>query len=342
MFVCLLCAVFCAQAESFSFDFSEKVPAAWNASTAPYGFESDNRGAQWTSDAILTLAGVKGLTKVEITCSSNQDGGKNKMTVSLGSETLGTYAFNKEANIVKTFEAKGSDGDLQISLSRSAKSIYINKIVVTADSIVGVEAGDDQDDDDEDYELNYDWEPATKTTMDLKFDMAYYLNYDEIISGLQYIELYLDNEDSELIVGVCADFNSATVIAPGTYPINNTDELGTVTASPGGDEEEDYPTCLITDFNEEGQYSSCYYIVSGSMTVAKDAAGFKLTLEGKTYNGSTIKATFTGMAENLMAESAIEEVKAATATTNAKQMLQGRIVVNQNGKRYTTEGLQIK
>lgn len=140
LFVAILAACSMpAMAETFEYDFSSSIPQGWEASVAPYGFETTNsaRGAQWTSSTTITLKGVKNASKVEITSSCNIDL-KNSMEVSVGGTSWGNYVLNKETAVTRTFPGQTTaSGDLVITLTRVEKSIYIKTIVVTADAIDG-------------------------------------------------------------------------------------------------------------------------------------------------------------------------------------------------------------
>lgn len=75
-------------AKDFTFDFSTKIPAGWTASVNPNGFEVTGdllRGAQFTTDATLTLANCKNVTKVLVVCSANTT--KNSLGIKVGNNS---------------------------------------------------------------------------------------------------------------------------------------------------------------------------------------------------------------------------------------------------------------
>jgi len=344
LFLC--CVAFCAQAETFEYDFSSEIPFDWLYEEEPLGYEGggEKRGAQWTTSANLYLYGVMGLTKVQIVASSNI-AGKNSMSVYVDDESLGSYTFAKENHVTKTFTTEAVDGDLLIALTRNEKSIWIEKIIVTADSVTGFGFGFDDD------EVSYAYEDSDAVNLNLTFTTAEYVDFGQLIDTMQYVMMYLDNDDYELYLCVFAQGDSSTIIKPGTYPIDNSYEKGTVMASVGGDSEEDYPTCLFSDFGEEDgetYYGSVHYIVSGTMTVAADAAGVKITIDAKSYYGSTIKGTFVGKGKDFTEEyrdqfDPIEEVVAeAPAKQHGKQLRNGRLEIVRNGVRHSLEGIRIK
>ncbi len=295
------------QAKDFTFDFSEKMPDGWQTSTDPYGFEIGNldRGMQYTKDATLTLKGCTNVTKVSILCSANTT--KNGIALSVGGTQWGSLTLNKENNVTQDFTGTGS-GNIVLSITRVEKSVYIKKIVVTADECgagngSGEQGGDDDDDDDDWGEYTYEWEPTTKSNMSTVFTSMQYVDYSGFI-GEDYTGIMLENDDFYLETEVLAKVDKQTGILPGTYVINNSDEPGTAVASPGGDDELDYPTYLQTNFEYDEDYESWfydpYYIVSGTVTVERVPEGVKFSINAKTYNGSTFTATYTGPATDYL------------------------------------------
>ncbi len=130
-----------AEAKDFTYDFMSSIPNGWSSTPAPLAFESTNRGTQYNVSASLTLKNAKNVTKVVVTCSSNI-ADKNTIALSVGSSQFGTtQTFAKETNVEKTFSGNAASGDIKITLTRADKSIYIAKVVVTADEIGGSTGG---------------------------------------------------------------------------------------------------------------------------------------------------------------------------------------------------------
>lgn len=152
-----------------------------------------------------------------------------------------------------------------------------------------------------DYEgdFNFDYEPIEVTTINATMD---YLSCEDYSSyyGYDYVDIYMENDEASIELGVFTPAVAGTCVAPGTYVINDTFESGTVQASPGGDDMYDYPSMYMTDYEEyDGAYyyNTCYYMESGTLTVTSDPAGVKMVINAKTHFGSTINATFVGEAE---------------------------------------------
>ncbi len=144
------------------YDFSSKIPSPWTVQPAPLGYESDNRGSQFTSDATVTLKGVKNVTKVVVTCSSNIDN-QNTLALSVGGKEWGKEMLKKETNVEKTFTGDATSGDISISITRASKSVYIKKVVVTGD-VEGTSGNGGNDDTTNKLDPNYKYsEPTTVT-----------------------------------------------------------------------------------------------------------------------------------------------------------------------------------
>lgn len=475
----LLCAMMiisvAASAAEVVYDFSTSLPKGWTATTAPLGYETSGseRGTQFNASSTLTLSGVSNVTKVVITCSANA-ADANTLAVSVGGTTWGTETLAKENNVEKTFTGSSASGNLVIDITRTQKSVYIKKIVITGEvegsgnddttddgldpnykyseptiieptgvtsnnsaySFVqnnikvdvllggqavtyfgcnagskitftatkeikgilingyvkmGFEATSDNGDiyyvdaseeavendpvvaildidsksvtiscekqmrcysvefyfdenpdigtgGDDDY--TYEFEPATPTNLNITFEEIEYQDYTDYLS-FPYTDIYLTSDDFEMEIAVYAQGAEKTPVAPGVYPITSTYEEGTVQASPGGDDNYDYPTFIATDFEpyeQDGEityyYNAAYYIVSGTLTVYEDGS---LKLEGKTYYGSTVNAVYKPSAD----ADAISDVK-AEATKTTKTLRNGKLYLHRGNKEFNAAGVELK
>lgn len=472
-----------AMAKDFTYDFSTAIPKDWKASVNPNGFETtgSSRGCQFAASANLTLAGAKNVTKIVITCSSNYD--KNTIAFTVGGKALGeAIKLAKETDVEKTFTGATLSGDIVLAITRTDKSVYIKKIVVTADEIGsstggGEEGGDEGDDstlnpnynyaepttitpsgetcsnqaysfiqnnikvetstgaqyatyfgcnagnsitftatkeirgvvingyvkkdftatcnngdieyvdatEDEvtanpvvviydvnaksvtiecvkqmrcysvdfyfndnpdveiegggggsdDDEYNYEWEPTTPTTLNITFTDVEAEDYSDYF-GFDYTDIYFENDAFSMELAVFAPMVEGTILAPGTYVINDSYEPGTVQASPGGDDMYDYPAYIATDYEEidgEYYYNTAYYIVSGTLTVNEEGG---MVLNGKTHFGSTVHATY-GVSTD-----GINKVEDTKAEAPVKKLVNGRIIISRSGKQYNVNGQRIK
>lgn len=197
-----------------------------------------------------------------------------------------------------------------------------------------------------DDEYNFDFEPDEATTLNIKFTGILADDYSEFF-GFDYTDIYFycESDDYEMEVAAFAPFNEETVLAPGTYEINDSYEEGTVQASPGGDDMYDYPTYIATGFvydeeYDEWSYTQSYYVVSGTLTVSKVDGGTKFELKGKTAKGSTVNATYLLPGEGT---DAISNAKQETASSvPSKRLRNGRVVIVKKDKVYDAAGSRVE
>lgn len=233
---------------------------------------------------------------------------------------------------------------------------YSVDVYFTSNPDVDIDEGDEGEGGDED-EYTYDWEPKTKTNINVEFTDAEYTDWSEYL-GYPYTDIYLFNgskeqPDYEVELAIFAPSASGTAIAPGTYQVTDDFADGTVQASPGGNDFYDFPSYITTDYEwYQGEsdedsgwfYNTTYYITSGTLTVANDPAGVKITFSGSSYNGSTINLSFTGKPVNLDDEEDIEGVGTIMAqsasATNGKYMGRTGISIRKDGKTYNIRGLR--
>lgn len=202
----------------------------------------------------------------------------------------------------------------------------------------GGEEGDD--------EYTYDYEPLEKTNLDITFDEAEYVDYTDYV-GFPYTDMYFIADEYEMELSAFCEAVPVTMLPVGTYEISDSYEEGTVEASPGGDDYYDYPSYIAADFEYDEEYeawvyNAAYYLISGTLTIAEDPAGVKVTLDAKTYNGSTVKATFVGKPDGEEEQEGINTVIAAPASREGKNFSNGRVTIRHNGKTYTTSGIRLR
>lgn len=193
-------------------------------------------------------------------------------------------------------------------------------------------------------DYNFGWEPDEATNLTIAFDELEFEDYTEYL-GFPCTDMIFSCDDFEMEVEAFMSAVEGTVLPVGTYEFNDTYEDGTLQASPGGDDEYDYPAYISTDFEyyeeyDTWLYNTAYYIVSGTMKVEKDPAGVKITIDAKTAKGSTVKASFVGKAEGEVLD-AINDVAVTDKAKNGKFMEDGRITIRKDGKTYTTAGLKL-
>ena len=158
--------------------------------------------------------------------------------------------------------------------------------------------------------------------------------------------MYLDSEDEELVLQFIAEHDPLTGVAPGTYPISSELDMNVVVASVGGDEFNDYPSILISDFDVvdgETQYSTVFYLVSGTVTISADPAGVKVVVDALTHFGSTIKTTYVGPMIDYNEVEAIDTVVAdVPASKNGKFIRNGKLYIERNGRLFNALGVNVR
>lgn len=222
---------------------------------------------------------------------TGEDETASELTVSAGSVTITKITPEFAANSKLTFE-EATPNATSWSIE-ATKQIRLSKLTVTIDGDGGTsEGGEEGGEGGEEGDLNYDYEPTEVTTINLALDYISYADYTASESAVvvtigNAADLQSADSWAELLF-VATSFDGA--IPAGTYEITNTQAEGTFYASPGGDEEYDYPSYLGVPSSEEGYYDP-YYLISGTVTIAANGA---LTVNATSYNGSTIKLTCAG------------------------------------------------
>lgn len=203
---------------------------------------------------------------------------------------------------------------------------------------------------DEEEELySYEWESTTPVALTPTFDELGFEYYDVEFTeelSIPFVDMYLDNDDEELVLQFIAEHDPLTGVAPGTYPISSELDMNVVVASVGGDEFNDYPSILISDFDVvdgETQYSTVFYLVSGTVTVSADPAGVKVVVDALTHFGSTIKTTYVGPMIDYNEVEAIDTVVAdAPASKNGKFIRNGKLYIERDGRLFNALGVNVR
>ncbi len=204
----------------------------------------------------------------------------------------------------------------------------------TVEVLVAGEGGGNESGDEGDYS----WEPTEITTITHEFTTGASIYTKEGI-----IDFYVEDEKGGFELYFISP--STTGIPAGTYPINSSIEDGTVYASPGGDEYYDYPSFYFTgiEYDEEYEayyYTQAYYIVSGTVTVTGDNSNQNIVVAGKSYNGSTLNLTYTGVVEEWAEDTAVEDV--TMQNNNVRKVLEnGQVIIIRESVRYNVLGTQI-
>ena len=293
-------------------------PAKENGQTAPAikTFEGVNTLRVYAKGSLTIDAGTNKITSVTLKLNSATNGKRlTTMTSNAGEVTVkGDPDWTATWTNAGVNKVVFTVGDIATLGTESTKlgQIHIMEITVVTDGEGGGNEGGDEE------EGDYSFEPTEVTTINETMISAEY----QTIPDYNLIDLYMESETSIVELWMFAD-DVTNGIPAGTYTISNSMESNTVMASPGGDAESDYPSFLATDFTAEGYYTAAYYLVSGTVTITKDAANYKVVVAATSYNGSTINATYEGEIEEYIADG-VENVEASALNI---RMNNGNLIV---------------
>ncbi len=221
-----------------------------------------------------------------------------------------------------------------------AKQLRCNKVYVYFDANpeIDIEVVEDI--------YSYADETQEQSAIDITFTS---LEAEDLTESVGYpcTSLYFSNDEYDLDAWVFASsLGEPTILPLGTYPIAQQPEgsytPNTVMASPGGVEDYDIQTYLITDFeyNESSanwSYNKVYYLVSGKLTVTEQDESVRMNVQAVTYNGSTVNATYV-----LPSVEPIDAVdNTAIGRQATKRLSNGRIIIERYGLLYNIDGQQI-
>lgn len=318
LFAALFCAALFVNATTISFGSDDLSIDAMTKSGVTVTPAKTDAGA--TAPAINTYEGVNTLRVyadntltfnagsdniVSITLKLN--GSTNAKRLTTMTATTGEVAVVGDPDWIATWTNAGAntvtftvghDATLGTDGASKRGQIHIMEIIVETTGEGGGNEGGDEGD------YTYEFEPMEVTTITDTYDYAEYMVDEEY--GL--IDVYMVGEISvaELLF-FASDVTNG--LPAGTYTISESQEDGTVMASPGGDDDYDYPSYLATDFNSEGYYTSAYYMMSGTVTVSVDGQTTKIVVNADSYYGSTLNLTYEGEMEEYI-EDAVENVTA--------------------------------
>ena len=182
-----------------------------------------------------------------------------------------------------------------------------------------------------DEELTYDYEPDA-TNIDITFVAVEYADYTE---DWGVVDIFLANDEDLDAADTWAALEFITssfdgTIPAGTYPINDSEEEGTFIASPGGDDESDYPCYVGVPADEEGYYNP-FYLVDGTVTISENGS---IEVNAESYWGSTIHLVYN--AGNQAVENTAVEHKAV------KRLRDGQLLIIKGNKVFNAQGAQVK
>lgn len=247
------------------------------------------------------------------------------------------YTFT-EAVLVITANSNGS-WTFGLTLTDDSGNTYS----LTVTQVVDLDVSDydpNEDDDDDDDDADYSYEPTTVSTVNAtmnaaEFDTRYFSDYGDV-------DIYLYSVDANGDTTAVAPFyvyvdqiDPDIYIPAGTYTINSTYETGSVEASAGllysDTYEQYYPSAAYyAVLDADGYIDYLYYLVSGTMTVSKNADNtICVVINAVSGNGSTVNLTYGA------GSSAVENVDAASVQ---KFFRDGQIIIRKADRDYSVLG----
>lgn len=143
-------------------------------------------------------------------------------------------------------------------------------------------------------EYNFRNESRTVITIDAKTDkINVYNEGDKLGNNTEYMVLDFVTKEDIIRLPFIVPAGSDDQVPVGTYAIDNTLTSGSAQSSTGTDITTSQPTgCIVAKGAAAGSVTGFYYIVSGNITVAEDAAHdgeYVYDMQGTTHYGSTVK-----------------------------------------------------
>ena len=277
------------------------------------------------------------LTGIVANIKTNEDGSYNKYgnfdLVELDNDEVSVYVYGllTAAGENQKFQEMGIDEGDTLTCKAVYKE-YNGKAEAENAIFVSVKKGEGGG---EEEELFYDYEPEEATTLNITFKGISITDYTAEYGVVDII--LTDNEEGDYeealewayLEFVTSSYDDETGLPAGTYQINDSEAEGTFTASPGGDDDYDYPCYLGVPADEEGYYNP-YYIVSGTVTISAEG----IEVNAKSYFGSTLKLVYNAPKD------AVETTKIAGKAV--KSLENGALYLDNNGVRYNVIGQTVR
>ena len=146
-----------------------------------------------------------------------------------------------------------------------------------------------------------------------------------------------DGSDGVALYFFAAEADEDIVIPVGTYPIDYTEDYGTVLANSGVQNGSVYPS-FYANYNAQGQVlAPLWFFVGGTVEVSKNEAG-KLHMEINAVNSYDVPVH---MVYDDDSATGVENVDVPSVSCE-KIMKNGQLVIIRDGKAYNAQGAQVK
>ena len=158
-----------------------------------------------------------------------------------------------------------------------------------------------------------------------------------ISDGILYLDIIAADGSNNTTVGFFAEaVDSVIGIPAGTYPINDTQDYGTVMSSPGVQDNYIYPSYYI-NLNAQGQIlTPCYFMVSGNVVVENIEGHLKVTIDA--LNSYDVPAHIVYEAS----ATAVENIVSGNTNNASKVVENGQLMIIKNDVKYNVLGSVVK
>lgn len=158
-----------------------------------------------------------------------------------------------------------------------------------------------------------------------------------ISDGILYLDMIAADGSNNTTVGFFAEaVDSVIGIPAGTYPINDTQDYGTVMSNSGIQDGYIYPSYYINLNAQGGILTPCYFMVSGNVVVENIEGHLKVTIDA--LNSYDVPAHIVYEANPV--ETAIENV---TVNNNASKLVENnQLFIIKDGVKYNVMGSVVK
>ena len=158
-----------------------------------------------------------------------------------------------------------------------------------------------------------------------------------ISDGILYLDMIAADGSNNTTVGFFAEaVDSVIGIPAGTYPINDTQDYGTVMSNSGIQDGYIYPSYYINLNAQGGILTPCYFMVSGNVVVENIEGHLKVTIDA--LNSYDVPAHIVYEANPV--ETAIENV---TVNNNASKVVEdNQLFIIKDGVKYNVIGSVVK
>ena len=143
--------------------------------------------------------------------------------------------------------------------------------------------------------------------------------------------IYVVAEEGNKAIGLEFNLSSLDELVPGEYPFAFGYEPNTVSASQGLTSGGIVTYSFAGETNAQGQISSVWFIVSGTVTLDENKV---FTVDALNSNGKAIRC-------RLGDKSALQTIEGSKAEF-VKRLINGRLIIERDGIQYNANGARVK